>query len=171
MIPTPPMRFRSDGEALIPCNDHAAAFVKRREGEQSTMAEGGHSPLEHGFLFSYKDYLWLLAWTERFPNSENFRYYLSVSVGHCELQLRMDANGEWKNVMEAKSWSQPECSNQSFHTLTNLISDWGLKNHGVGIDDWKAKDCDAMKIWVRTKRVELGVRGGIRYKLKTGVTG
>lgn len=166
MIPSAPMRFRSDGEALIPCNASAASFVKRREGEQSTMSEGGHSRIEHGMLFAFSEYLWLLAWTEKFPSFENFRYYLSVCVGHCKLELKMDATGAWVNVMEARSWSMPECSFQAFNTLTGLVDNWALKNHGITIDEWKANDREATRTWNRTRREELGVRGGKVYKLK-----
>ena len=171
MIPKPPMRFRSDGEALIPCNDTAAAFVKRREGEQSTMAEGGHSKEEHGLLFSFTEYLWMLHWTEKFPEYENFRYYLSVCVGHCDLKLRLHADKHWENVMVERSWSFPACNFQRFDQLTHLVSQWAEKHHGITIEAWKENDRDAMRRWTRTKRVELGVKGGIRYKLKTGVTG
>ena len=112
-IPRPPAAYTSDGESLLPENSTAVGFITRRRGERVILSESEHSPLEHGFLFAFTEWLWETYWSEKFPVYENFRYYLSVCVGWYKLEMRLTESGEWVKVMERKSWPsmrmQPPC--------------------------------------------------------------
>ncbi len=138
-IPKLPLAFRSDGDALVPENDSAKSYVTMRHGNRVVISESEHSLLQHGAFFAFTESVWHDHWTGKFPVYENFRYFLSVSVGYCDLKMQLTPGGEWVKVLKAKSWSMPVANQQTMNTLTNLISEWVKRNHGYGFDEWKTK--------------------------------
>jgi len=137
-----PMAFICNGQTLTAENREGAAYIKNRDGKRVELVEQCHSVAQHRFLFRLVSYLYR-TYGEAFKSFETFRYYVSVSVGHCDLVLRLKPDGQWDKVLEARSWSMPKTNQQAFNALTNLVSQFALEKYGFDMAKYMAMEPDA----------------------------
>lgn len=124
---------------LVPHEDDEQAIrtVKKHDGKILHLAFKGHSTIHANLVFKFLDYLQATYGHGVFENREAMRYYISIKAGHCQVVVKILENGESAKVLEALSWSQPECSQEQFMKLSRAVDEFAMERYGLTMDTWK----------------------------------
>lgn len=126
---------------LIPSDESAEALLKKYDGRCVNLQISGHSERQHRMLFDYLKWIWKEYYREKYPDADDFRDWVSVSVGHVKSSTMSipDGNGGMVEVVFRKplSWSFAKCDQQLFDSLVNRVSDLFDRLNGVSIDIWR----------------------------------
>lgn len=133
------MQFRVDDQGLLPFerDEKAVRYLKSRRGRVVDLQEKGHSSQHAALIFSFLDWLYREYGHGNYESREAMRYHISVLAGHVSIEMRITKDGDAVKVLEAKSWSQPECSQDEFNKLSKAVEDFALDRFGITLEGWQ----------------------------------
>lgn len=169
-MPTLKIELGATGEPVaFPFDESSTKWAKRYAGQVVRVSMTGHSLPEHRLLFSYLNWVWTEYYKEKYPDPDDFRDWVSMSIGHYK-QTMIEINGAKVVFHKVKSWSFAKCDHELFHEITNLVSGLFDQLHGVSIEKWKLNVGD--KYETNTKPAsQVGISGEpsklpVPYRLK-----
>ena len=132
------MKFRIlSRNTAQPEDAQAKAFCAKNIGEKVALTrEDADGNEQRKKMFDYVDWLYD-NYGQAYPGRDAFRYYLSVKANHATIELRMDKQGNWHSVIEAKTWSD-SCPQKQLDELERNLDRIGQELYGTGLYKWIA---------------------------------